>query len=118
MMNETCAADDDSFIAVAGPAAFLRKLRKSNRRRVRLDPASKFDQAWIVAAHADSLWDDNLLRRRRLLAVAVSDLEQHDVGAGHRIRVALNRVRNIFKVSVTVIVLVVDDRGASARLAG
>ncbi len=35
-----------------GAAALLGQLRKSNRRRVRLDPASQFEQSWVVAAHA------------------------------------------------------------------
>ena len=52
MIREAGAADADGFVVVARAAALLRQLRKSNRRRVRLDPASKFENAWIVAAHA------------------------------------------------------------------
>ena len=71
MMCEAGAADADGFIVVAGAAAFFGELRKSNRRRVRLDPASQFEQSWVVAAHA--LFYGAIvrrLRRRRRLAVA------------------------------------------------
>ena len=33
-------------------AALFGELRKSNRRRVRLDPASQLEQSWIVRGHA------------------------------------------------------------------
>ena len=58
-MREPGAADRDRFIVGAGAAALFGELRKSNRRRVRLDPASKFEQSWIVVGHA------LILRRNR-----------------------------------------------------
>ena len=46
--GEAGAADGDGFLVGAHPPAFLRELRKSNRRRVCLDPASKFEHARTV----------------------------------------------------------------------
>jgi hypothetical protein len=52
MMRQAGAADVDRFLVVAGAPVFFSELRKSHRRRVRLDPASKIEHSWIVAAHA------------------------------------------------------------------
>ena len=52
MICEAGAADADGLVVIAGAAALLGELRKSNRRRVRLDPASQFEQSWVVAGHA------------------------------------------------------------------
>ena len=52
VIGEAGAADADGFVVVAGAAALLGELRKSNRRRVRLDPASQFEDSWIVGRHA------------------------------------------------------------------
>jgi hypothetical protein len=41
MLRETGLADPDGLFTVASPPAFLGELRKSNRRRILLDPASK-----------------------------------------------------------------------------
>jgi hypothetical protein len=41
MLGKACLADLDGLFAVARPPMFLCKLRKSNRRRILLDPASK-----------------------------------------------------------------------------
>ena len=41
-------ADRNRFVGLAGAAAHFGELRKSNRRRVRLDPASQLLQSWIV----------------------------------------------------------------------
>ena len=49
MVAETRAANCDRFFGTSGPPAFLSQLPKSNRRRVRLDPASEFFDA---CAHA------------------------------------------------------------------
>ena len=108
-MVEARSADGDGFIVIAGPAAFFCQLRKSNRRRVLLDPASKFNKPRIVAAHALSLWDRDRRRRDRLLAGAVGYFHQDDEGARARIRVTLNRTRDVFKVAVTIVELIVDD---------
>ena len=48
MMNEAGAADADRFFVRAGAPALFSELRKNNRRRVRLDPASKLENAWLV----------------------------------------------------------------------
>ena len=41
VLGQTSLADPDGLFAVAGPPVFLCKLRKSNRRRILKDPASK-----------------------------------------------------------------------------
>lgn len=46
-MREAGAADVYRLIVIAGAAAFFSELRKSNRRRVRLDPASQFDNSCV-----------------------------------------------------------------------
>lgn len=51
-MNETGAADRDGFLGFAGAPAFFGELRKSNRRRVLLDPASQFVNASTHATAA------------------------------------------------------------------
>ena len=51
MMDEACPADGDGFIVLTDAPAFLGELRKSNRRRVRLDPASKSFKTRTIAAH-------------------------------------------------------------------
>jgi len=48
MLRQTCLADPDGFFAVAGPPVFLCKLRKSNRRRIPKDPASKVFNPGVV----------------------------------------------------------------------
>lgn len=48
MFGETVAADPHRFVVVARPAALLRQLGKSDRRRVRLDPAPKFEDSLAV----------------------------------------------------------------------
>jgi hypothetical protein len=45
---EAVAADLDGFLEAARTPAFLRQLRKCNRRRVLLDPASKVVNALAV----------------------------------------------------------------------
>src|ERR1700752_1891081 len=41
MLRKTGLADPDGLFTVASPPVFLCKLRKSNRRRILKDPASK-----------------------------------------------------------------------------
>src|SRR5262245_50150901 len=41
MLSEPCLAYPYRFLAIARPPVFLCELRKSNRRRILLDPASK-----------------------------------------------------------------------------
>ena len=48
MMNEAGAADAHRFFVRAGAPALFSELRKNNRRRVRLDPASKLENVWLV----------------------------------------------------------------------
>ena len=48
MLRETRLADPDGLFAVAGPPVFLCKLRKSNRRRILKDPASKVFNPGVV----------------------------------------------------------------------
>jgi len=48
MLIEAGPADPDGLLELAGPPVLLGKLRKRNRRRVLLDPASKIFNAWIV----------------------------------------------------------------------
>ena len=61
MVREAGAADGDGLVVGAVAAQLFRELRKSNRRRVRLDPASKVEDSRIVGGHAPSL---RLYRRR------------------------------------------------------
>ena len=80
---EAGAADADGFVVGAGAAALFCELRKSHRRRVRLDPASQFQKSWVVVRHTASLRrnrEGGYLRRR--LAVAVGDLDRSDIAAG------------------------------------
>ena len=46
--DEAGAADLGGFLVGAEPPAFLCQLRKSNRRRIPLDPASKFEYSRTV----------------------------------------------------------------------
>jgi hypothetical protein len=48
MLREAGLADSDRFFTVAGPPVFLCKLRKSNRRRILLDPASKVLDSRVI----------------------------------------------------------------------
>lgn len=48
MDREPGAADFDRLLDLAGAAALLGKLRKRNRRRVLLDPASKIFDPLVV----------------------------------------------------------------------
>ena len=57
MVGQTGAANPDRIIGGAGTPALLRELRKSNRRRVRLDPASKFENPWTIGGQGGSLPD-------------------------------------------------------------
>jgi len=41
VIRQAREADRDRFVILAGAAALFGELRKSNRRRVRLDPASQ-----------------------------------------------------------------------------
>ena len=52
VLGQTGAADADRLVELPGPAMLLRELRKSNRRRILLDPASKFFNPWIVRHEA------------------------------------------------------------------
>ena len=47
MLDKTGLANPDSFLAVACAPVLLGKLRKRNRRRIPLDPASKVFNPWI-----------------------------------------------------------------------
>jgi hypothetical protein len=48
MDGQPCAADLDSLCKLPGAPVFLGELRKSNRRRVLLDPAPQVFDARIV----------------------------------------------------------------------
>ena len=48
MLGEAGLADSDSLFAVARPPVLLCKLRKSNRRRILLDPASKVPDSRVI----------------------------------------------------------------------
>ena len=48
MNGETRAAGDDGLVIAAGAPVFLSELRKRNRRRILLDPASKLLNSRIV----------------------------------------------------------------------
>ena len=48
MVRKAGAADADGLVVIARAAALLGELRKSNRRRVRLDPASEFEKSWVI----------------------------------------------------------------------
>jgi hypothetical protein len=48
MDGEPCTADLDRFLKLVGAPALLGELRKSNRRRIPLDPASKVVNALSV----------------------------------------------------------------------
>ncbi len=68
-MREAGAADIYRLIVIAGAPAFFSELRKSNRRRVRLDPASQFDNSLSCSvtrrssSHAETtLWSRNRYR--------------------------------------------------------
>ena len=54
MMRETFAADANGLLELAGAATLLRELRKGQRRRILLDPASQVFEA-VRVGHADSL---------------------------------------------------------------
>ena len=49
MQPEAGAADVDRFLVLPGAAAFFGELRKRNRRRILLDPASKVFNARVVS---------------------------------------------------------------------
>jgi hypothetical protein len=55
MLSEPGAADANRFVELSCTPVLFRKLRKSNRRRIPLDPASKFFNPRIVH---DPLWHD------------------------------------------------------------
>ena len=48
MLREARLAHPNSFFEVSRPPVLLGKLRKSNRRRIRLDPASKIFNPRVV----------------------------------------------------------------------
>ena len=48
MPGQPRLADSDGFLAVASPSILFRKLRKSNRRRVLLNPASKIPNPRVI----------------------------------------------------------------------
>ena len=48
MLRETGLADPDGLFTFASPPVFLCKLRKSNRRRIPKDPASKVFNPGVV----------------------------------------------------------------------
>jgi hypothetical protein len=48
VLRQTGPADANGVFELAGPAMLLRELRKSNRRRIPLDPASKFFNPQVV----------------------------------------------------------------------
>jgi len=48
MLDEAGLANPDRFLAIAGAPVFLGKLRKRNRRRIPLNPASKVFNPWVV----------------------------------------------------------------------
>jgi hypothetical protein len=48
MLGKTGLANPDSFLAVASAPVLLGKLRKRNRRRIFLNPASKVFNPWVV----------------------------------------------------------------------
>jgi hypothetical protein len=48
MLGQPGLADPDSFLAVASPSILFRKLRKSNRRRILLNPASKIPNPRVI----------------------------------------------------------------------
>jgi hypothetical protein len=48
MLGQPRLADSDGFLAVASPSILFRKLRKSNRRRILLNPASKIPNPRVI----------------------------------------------------------------------
>jgi hypothetical protein len=54
MNRQAARTHVDRFLMLAGAAKFLRELRKRNRRRVLLDPASKIFDPWIVCHLAET----------------------------------------------------------------
>lgn len=51
------ATDANGIVIGARLSALFRQLRKSDRRRVRLEPASQFQQPWIVVDHGVIIYD-------------------------------------------------------------
>ena len=49
MLGETCLTHPDGLLAVTGPPVLLGKLRKSNRRRILENPASKVFNPGVVS---------------------------------------------------------------------
>ena len=80
MSNETGRARLDRFSESPGAAIFLGQRRKGNRRRVRLDPAFQFLDAWTVS-HGRPLLHLHRLGHSSDLPGAVGDCEG-DVIAG------------------------------------
>ena len=56
VLGEADLADGDGFVRVAVAAELFGELRKSNRRRILLDPASKFERRESSVAMASREW--------------------------------------------------------------
>ena len=72
MLRETGLANPDRLFTVASAPVFLRELRKSNRRRILKDPASKVFNPGVVG-HPYSLRHCHVLRNARRASQTVRD---------------------------------------------
>src|SRR5262245_2633360 len=94
----------DGFLELADSPVLFGKLRKSNRRRILLDPTSKLLNPGVVGTHADQstalLLDLDVYFLGRLPALTVGDGQPHLVVAGGAIHVTLASLRRVLDVAV------------------
>lgn len=51
MVSQACPTNPNGIVGGTRPPAFFGELRKSDRRRIRLDPASQFENPWTIGGH-------------------------------------------------------------------
>ena len=101
MLHQASATHANGFVVVPGTSVFLGELRKRNRRRILLDPASKFFNPRVVghpSIMAQTLRNRDGDELPRLPTQAVSHGQGHGVRARRRERMCDDRPGNARRI--------------------